>query len=102
MKKNPTETNINSLLIWYYYGDNMPTAIVKLNDETNRVVNIVKAMYNLNDKSQAINKMAEEYEYEILEMQLRPEYLKKLKKIEKEKSVKIKDIDEYFGQFKKR
>ncbi len=80
----------------------MPTAIVELNDKTNRVVNSVKAMYNLNDKSQAINKMAEEYEQEVLEMQLRPEYAKKLKAIEKEKSLKIKDVDEYFGQLKKR
>lgn len=80
----------------------MPTAIVELNDKANRVVNIVKAIYNLKDKSQALNKMAEEYEQEILEMQLRPEYLKKLKRIEKEKSLKVKDVDEYFSRLEKR
>ncbi len=80
----------------------MPTAIVELNNKANRVVNIVKAMYNLKDKSQALNKMAEEYEHEILEMELKPEYLKKLKRIEKEKSLKIKDVNEYFSQLEKR
>ena len=80
----------------------MTTAIVELNNKTNRVVNIVKAMYCLKDKSQALNKMAEEYEQEILEMQLRPEYLKKLERIEKEKSIKIKDVDKYFSQLEKR
>ncbi len=79
----------------------MPTAIVELNDKANRVVNIVKAMYNLKDKSQALNKMAEEYEQEILEMQLRPEYKKKLEKIQKEKSIKVKNVDEYFEKLKK-
>ena len=80
----------------------MTTAIVELNNKTNRVVNIVKAMYSLKDKSQALNKMAEEYEHEILEMQLRPEYLKKLDRTGKEKSLKVKDVDEYFSQLKKR
>ncbi len=80
----------------------MPTAIVELNNKANRVVNIVKAMYNLKDKSQALNKMAEEYEHEILEMELKPEYLKRLKRIEKEKSLKIKDIEGYFSQLEKR
>lgn len=73
----------------------MTTAIVELNDRTNRVVNIVKAIYELKDKSQAINKMAEEFEQEVLEMQLRPEYLKKLERIKKEKSLKVKDVDKY-------
>ena len=80
----------------------MPTAIVKLNDEANQVINIVKAKYGLQDKSQAINKMAEEYEHEVLEPELRPEYVESLKEFKKEKTVKIKDIDDYFEKLKKR
>ena len=79
----------------------MPTAIVKLGDEANRVINIVKAKYGLRDKSEAINKMAEEYEYELLEPELRPEYIEKLRKIEKEKTIKVKNIDEYFERLHK-
>ena len=80
----------------------MPTAIVKLNDEANKVINIVKAKYGLNDKSEAINKMAEEYEHEVLEPELRPEYVEKLKRFGKEKTVKIRDIDDYFDKLRKR
>jgi hypothetical protein len=79
----------------------MPTAIVRLNDEANQVINIVKAKYGLKDKSQAINKMAEEYEHQLLEPELRPEYVDKLRKIEKEKSVPVKDVDAYFEKLKK-
>ena len=79
----------------------MPTAIVKLNDRANHVINIVKAKYNLNDKSEAINKMAEEYEEEVLEPELRPEFIERLRKIEKEKTIKLKSIDELFEHHKR-
>jgi hypothetical protein len=79
----------------------MPTAIVKLSDEANQVINIVKAKYALRDKSEAINQLAIEYEQELLEPELRPEYVKKLEKIDKEKSVPIKDVDKYFNSFKR-
>ena len=71
------------------------TAIVKLNDEANRVINIVKAKYGLKDKSEALNKMIRQYELELMEPELRPEYVEKLKKIDKEgKFVKVKSLDE--------
>jgi hypothetical protein len=43
-------------------------------------LNIIKTKYDLIDKSAAIDKMAEEYEDVILEPELKPEYIKKLKK----------------------
>ena len=78
------------------------TAIVKLNDEANRIINIVKAKYGLKDKSEALNKMAEEYEECILEPELRPEYIEKLKRIGKEPAIKVKNLDEYFNKLRKR
>jgi hypothetical protein len=80
----------------------VPVAIVELSEKANRVINVVKAKYALNDKSQAINKMAEEYGEEILEPELRPEYIEKLKRIEKEKTVKVKDVDSFFDLVRKR
>ncbi len=65
------------------------------------MINLVKAKYALRDKSAAINKMAEEYEQELLEPELRPEYIKKLEKLKKQKAFKVKDIDEYFEKLKK-
>lgn len=79
----------------------MPTAIVKLSDEANHVINIVKAKYALRDKSEAINQLAIEYKHELLEPELRPEYVKKLERIEKKKSLPVKDVDKYFNKFKK-
>ena len=61
----------------------MVKAIININENTNRLLNILKAKYGLKDKSEAIDKMAEEYEEEILEPELRPEYVEKIRKIEK-------------------
>jgi len=61
----------------------MVKAIININEKTNRLLNILKAKYGLKDKSEAIDKMAKEYEEEILEPELRPEYVEKIKKIEK-------------------
>lgn len=60
----------------------MVKAIININESTNRLLNILKAKYGLKDKSQAIDKMAEQYEEEILEPELRPEYVEKIKDIQ--------------------
>ena len=62
----------------------MVKAIININETTNRLLNILKAKYGLKDKSEAIEKMAEQYETEILELELRPEYVEKIKKIQKQ------------------
>ncbi|MBW2974557.1 DUF2683 family protein [Candidatus Woesearchaeota archaeon] len=72
----------------------MVQAIINIEEETNRVLNIVKAKFGLKDKSEAINIMAEQYEQELLEPQLRPEYLEKLKKIKKERGIRFKSVGE--------
>jgi Protein of unknown function (DUF2683) len=66
---------------------NMVQAIITIDDRTNRILNIIKAKYGLKDKSAAINQMAAEYEEEILEQELKPEYIEKLKKIEKQETI---------------
>ena len=80
----------------------MPVAIVRLDERANRTINIVKAKYGLKDKSQAINKLVMEYEYQVLEPELRPDYKDKLKRIKKEKTLVIKDVDKYFKEIQKR
>ena len=72
----------------------MVQAIIRIDDDTNRVLNIVKAQFGLKDKSEAIELMAQRYEQEILEPCLRTGYVKKLNKIEKQKGVKFKNIAE--------
>jgi hypothetical protein len=67
----------------------MVQAIIKIDDETNRVLNIIKAKFGLKDKSEAIDKMAQQYEECILEPQLKPEYIEKAKNIMNNKKIHI-------------
>jgi len=73
----------------------MVKAIVEIEEEANTVLNIVKAQYGLKDKSQAINKMAEQYREIILESDVRPEYIKKLRKIQKEPIIRIGSVEDF-------
>jgi len=73
----------------------MVQAIINIDENTNRILNILKAKYGLKDKSQAIDRMAKEYEAEILEPQLRPEYIKKAEKVMTEKPVKLGDVKDF-------
>lgn len=75
----------------------MVKAIIDIEDHTNRVINVVKAKYGLKDKSEAIDLMTTQYEEEILEPQLRPEYIEKAKRIRKQKAVKVKDFAGRYG-----
>lgn len=72
----------------------MVQAIINIQEHTNRVINIVKAKYGLKDKSQAIDLIAGQYAEEILEQQLRPEYVQKIEKIDGEKTTRFKNTRE--------
>jgi len=75
----------------------MVKAIVNINDRANRVLNIVKAKHGLRNKSDAINKVVNEYGRSLLEPELRPEFIEKIKKIQKEKTVKVADFKSHYG-----
>lgn len=74
----------------------MVNAMINISDHTNRVLNIVKAKFNLRTKSDAINVMAQEYEDELLEPQLKPSFIAKMKVIEKEPLIEVKDFRERY------
>ena len=76
----------------------MVQAIIDISEKANQVLNIVKAKYNLKDKSQAIDLMADEYAKTILEPELRPEYVEKALRIKTQKAIKVGT----FEQLKKR
>jgi len=78
----------------------MVSAIINIQDGTNRILNIVKAKYGLKDKSEAIDMLAKEYGNNILEPELRPEYVEKLKKLEKGKKINIGTIDDFNKRYK--
>ena len=67
-------------------------AMIEIPEEANQILNIVKARYNLKTKSEAITKIVIECGSNILEPELRPEYIEKLKRLEKEKRIPFKTI----------
>jgi replicative DNA helicase len=70
----------------------MVQALVKLNGNINRVLNIVKAKYNLRDKSEAIEFIINKYIESEGEPELQPEFIDKIEKIKKEKSIRVDDF----------
>ncbi|NOR84952.1 DUF2683 domain-containing protein [archaeon] len=71
----------------------MVQAIIKIEEHTNQVLNIVKAKYGLRDKSAAINLMASQYESELLEPEFRPEYIKKLQQLKTQTPIAVGTVE---------
>ena len=71
----------------------MVKAMIDIHEKTNRVLNVVKAKFGLKDKSEAINKVVNEYEQLFLEVKLHPEYVKKPVN-RKKKDLSFKSIEE--------
>ncbi|MFH1065888.1 MAG: DUF2683 family protein [Nanoarchaeota archaeon] len=61
----------------------MVQAVISIDENTNRVLNIVKAKYGLKDKSQAICMVVQQYDESVLEPGLRPEFVKEMKTLMK-------------------
>ena len=72
----------------------MVQALVNISEQANQVLNIVKAKYNLKDKSQAIEVIAQEYEDNILEPQFKPAFIAKMQRIRKGKFTKVNSLNE--------
>ncbi|MAG72781.1 antitoxin [archaeon] len=75
----------------------MVQAMIQISNEANQILNIVKAKYDLKDKSHAIERVIIEYGGDFLEPQLRPEFIQKMKDRQKEATVKVKDFNKHFG-----
>ncbi len=61
----------------------MVQAVVNLTDYVDRVLNIVKAKHGFKRKDEAVNFIVQEYAGETLEPELRPEFVHKIKEIER-------------------
>ena len=75
----------------------MVQAIVNLTDFEDRILTIVKGKFGLSNKSEAVSLIIDKYGKELLEPELRPEFIKKMKKRQLEPTVKIKDFKKHFG-----
>ena len=82
----------------------MVFAQVKLDDYTNRVLNVLKAKFGLKDKSEAINKFAEMYGDELVEKEANDQYVKKVLEIAEKhmkaqgsRKMPLKELDRLCG-----
>ena len=72
----------------------MTQALIKLEEHEDRILNIVKGKYGFKNKSDAIRFVIGKFEEELLEPELRPEYLEKLGRLRKQKGVPFRSVDE--------
>lgn len=75
----------------------MVQALVEIDENTNRVLNVVKAQYGLKDKGKAIELVVQKYVEEEDEPELRPEFIEKIRQIEKQKSISVKNLAQRYG-----
>ena len=75
----------------------MVQALIEINENTNRVLNIVKATYELKDKGKAIELIVNKYIKEKNDPELKPEFINKIKQIEKQKSIRVEDFAKRYG-----
>lgn len=78
----------------------MVKAMIKISEQANQILNIVKARNNLKDKSEAIEYIALSYGEEMLEPKLRPEFIEEMKSVQKEKSIYIGDMASFRKRFR--
>lgn len=72
----------------------MVQALFNLGEHENRILQIVKGKYGFSNKSDVVNFIINKFEERFLEPELRPEYLEKLSKIEKQKGIRFKSVEE--------
>jgi len=72
----------------------MVQTLINLDENEDRVLNIVKAKHGLKNKSEAVAFMTKIYEESFLEYELRLEYVEKLEKIRKGKYVQFNSIND--------
>ena len=75
----------------------MVQALVEINDNTNRVLNIVKAKFDLKDKGEAIEFIVSNYIESENDPELRPEFINLIEKIKKQKSIKVDNFANRYG-----
>ncbi|MBD3261902.1 MAG: DUF2683 domain-containing protein [Candidatus Altiarchaeales archaeon] len=75
----------------------MVQALIQLDDDTNRALNIVKTRYGLKNKGEAIEYVVNEFvDYEN-EPDLKPEFIEKMDAVSRQKSIRVDDFAKRYG-----
>ncbi len=75
----------------------MTQALIQLSEDANKVLNMVKAKYNLKDKSEAVETVIEHYIECEGEPNFKEEFIERIKKAEKGKFVRVDDFAKHYG-----
>ena len=71
----------------------MVKTIIEIRERQNKILNIIKEMHRLKNNNEAITFVLEDYEGN-LEQEVRPEYVRKIRRIDKQKGIPFKNIQE--------
>lgn len=71
----------------------MVKSTIEIPERENRILNVIKGKYGFKSKEQALIFLLQEYEQN-LEPEIRPEYVDKLVKIDNQKGISFKNIEE--------
>ena len=75
----------------------MTQALIQLSKEANHVLNVVKAKYNLKDKSAAVETVIEHFIECEGEPDLKEEFIERIKKAEQGKFVRVANFAKHYG-----
>ncbi len=82
----------------------MVYARISLNEHANKVLNVIKAKFDLRDESEAINKFIEMFGEEIVEKEAHDQYIKSILSIEKQhfkkyahRKMSVQELDKICG-----
>ena len=73
----------------------MVQATIKISEDSNQILNIVKAKYKLKDKSAAIDFIVTQFGAKMLEPELRPEFIAEMQQIMKEEPIFVGSIENF-------
>jgi len=75
----------------------MVNALIEIDDGTNRVLNVVKAKFGLKDKGEAVEFIVEKFVEQENEPDLRPEFIERIRRTEKQKSIRVENFSKRYG-----
>ncbi len=72
----------------------MVQAMIRISDNANRILNVVKAKHEFKDKSEAIEYVVMVFGEEILEKALKPDFIRKMNKRTSGKSIGFQSVEQ--------
>ena len=92
------EKFINKLDLFKLRWNKLVNALITLSENTNRVLNMIKARFGLKDKSEAVEYLVSEYANSSDEPEFKPSFVKEVLRASKHgKFIKVDDFAKEFG-----